>query len=134
MSLPSPIPYKYNFRTLHTEHDSFHQQLVLEALEYNLSINEVPHSIAQVIRFITREFSSLFSEKITLTVVQWNNRDVYLINSSSSGLDFIGGQIFIGRIATVKIDAGLAIFARKNYSQALWIYTQKQVSIFGIAR
>ena len=103
-------------------------------LEYNLAVNEVPHPLAQAIRFITHEFSPLFDENLTITIAQWNNRKVYLVNSSSTVLNYIGGEIFIGRIATVKIDAGLAIFARKNYSQALWIYTQSQVSTFGLAR
>ncbi len=103
-------------------------------LEYNLAVNEVPHPLAQAIRFITHEFSPLFDENLTITIAQWNNRKVYLVNSSSTVLNYIGGEIFIGRIATVKIDAGLAIFARKNYSQALWIYTQSQVSTFGLVR
>lgn len=119
---------------MHPNTDDLHHQFVLWRLEKQLLEKEVPDGVSQAIRYIVLKYSPLFSENLQVQTKICNHRTVYLINSSSAVLDFIGGEVICGRVQNIKINAGLVIFARSNYSQALWIFTQEETSLFGIAR
>lgn len=134
MSIPSPVPSRFNFHTLHSEIGSEHFQEVMILLEENLIESQVPHAIAQVIRLIVSQYSPLFSIDLKVRAATWNSKHVYLVNSSQTRLSFFEGNVLIGNMNPINLDAGLVIYARRNYSQALWLYTKEQVSLFGIAR
>lgn len=106
----------------------------MEALDISLSANHVPCEIAKAIRYIVREYSVIFSSELYIATTHWNNKTVYLVNSADSRLNYAYGIIHIGRNPIIKIDAGFAIFARRRYCQALWIFSQKQVALLGIPR
>lgn len=134
MNIANHFPFRSNFHTLHSEEGSEHHQDIMNRVQTCLFENEVPFEIAKVILQILNDSSSLFSIELKMSSTLWNGKKVYLLNSSYARLNFIGGKVFIGGIPPLVIDAGLVIFARKNYDQAYWIYTQEQVSRFGIAR